>query len=321
MKRAAIIGGGGYTAGELIRILLEHPEVKIDHVVSDSQQGKSVFETHKDLLGDTSLKFTNTFDPSVDVVFLCKGHGQSKTFLEGNAIPDDTLLIDLSRDYRLADDSHNFVYGLPELQRDAIKVSNKIANPGCFSTAIQLGILPLASKNALKDEIHIHGITGSTGAGQSKLDTTHFSYRNNNVSVYKAFKHQHLTEVEQTLSWLQSSYDAHINFVPIRGDFTRGIFISMYTETDMSESELVELYKSYYADHPFTHVSDETISLKQVVNTNKAILHVEKHNGKAHVTSIIDNLLKGASGQAVQNMNLCFGLKEDAGLQLKPSVF
>jgi len=321
MIKAGIVGGGGYTAGELIRILLFHPEVKLTSVMSNSQAGKILSETHHDLIGDTDLKFSDKFDPDVDVVFLCRGHGQSQPFLEEHKIGDDTTVVDLSRDFRMEDGTHNFTYGLPELQREKIKSTKRIANPGCFATAMQLCLLPLAKAKLLKDEVHINGITGSTGAGQSKLDTTHFSWRNNNISVYKAFNHQHLTEVNQSIDMLQGKFDKHINFIPMRGDFTRGIFISMYTKTDKSEAELVNLFKAYYADHPFTHVSDENIAIKQVVNTNKAILHVEKHNGKVFVTSIIDNLLKGASGHAVQNMNLSFGLKETTGLNLKSTVF
>ncbi len=321
MIKAGIVGGGGYTAGELIRILLNHPEVELTSVMSNSQVGKVLSETHSDLIGETDLKFSDKFDPDVDVVFLCRGHGKSQPFLEQHNIGDDTAVIDLSRDFRMEDGSHNFTYGLPELQREKIKATKRIANPGCFATAMQLCLLPLAKANLIKDEIHINGITGSTGAGQSKLDTTHFSWRNNNISVYKAFNHQHLTEVNQSIGMLQGKFDKHINFIPMRGDFTRGIFISLYTETDKSEEELISLFKGYYANHPFTHVSDENIAIKQVVNTNKAILHVEKHNGKVFVTSIIDNLLKGASGHAVQNMNLSFGLEETMGLKLKSTVF
>lgn len=321
MIKAGIIGGGGYTAGELIRLLIHHPEVELTSVLSKSQVGKTLSQTHRDLIGEMDIKFTDSFDADVDVVFLCRGHGQSQPFLEENNVSDNTCVIDLSRDFRMEDGTHDFTYGLPELQKEKIKKTSKVANPGCFATAMQLAILPLASESLLQSEIHIHGITGSTGAGQSKLDTTHFSWRNNNISVYKAFNHQHLTEVNQSIEMLQGKFDKHINFVPMRGDFTRGIFISLYTDTDKSEAELVDLFKSYYADHPFTHVSDENIALKQVVNTNKAILHVEKHNGKVFVTSIIDNLLKGASGHAVQNMNLSFGLEETAGLNLKSTVF
>ena len=321
MIKAGIVGGGGYTAGELIRILLHHPEVTLTSVLSNSQAGKVLSQTHHDLIGETDVRFTDRFDSDVDVVFLCRGHGQSQPFLTENKVSDDATIIDLSRDFRLKESANGFVYGLPELQREKILSNKKIANPGCFATAMQLAILPLAKEAMLQDEIHIHGITGSTGAGQSKLDTTHFSWRNNNISVYKAFNHQHLTEVNQSIEMLQGDFDKHINFVPMRGDFTRGIFISLYTTTDKSEAELIDLYKSYYKDHPFTHVSNENIAIKQVVNTNKAILHVEKHNGKVFVTSIIDNLLKGASGQAVQNMNLSFGFEETLGLNLKSTVF
>lgn len=320
MISAGIIGGGGFAAGELIRLLLNHPHVTLQYVMSQSQAGKMVSDTHRDLIGDLSLRFTDQFDPQVDVLFLCKGHGQSVSFLNEYKVPDSTCIIDLSRDFRLKDD-HPYIYGLPELNRSEIKKNNRIANPGCFASAIQLAVLPLAKKQQLNAEIHVHGITGATGAGQAKLDTTHFSWRNNNISVYKAFKHQHLTEVEQTINQCQNSFDAEINFIPVRGDFTRGILISCYTDSDQSEEELKQTYQDAYANEPFTHHSNTNINLKQVVNTNKCLVHVSKHGNKAFIVSAIDNLLKGASGQAVQNMNIHFGLNEMDGLHLKAMAY
>ncbi len=320
MINAGIVGGGGFAAGELIRILLHHPEVQLNYIMSESQVGKQVYETHQDLVGETDLVFTNEFDSTVDVIFLCKGHGQSATFLQDHPVPDSTTIIDLSRDFRLKD-QHSFVYGLPELNRADIKTNKRIANPGCFATAIQLALLPLAKKQLLTQDIHLHGITGATGAGQAKLDTTHFSWRNNNVSVYKAFTHQHLTEVNQTIAQCQESYEADINFIPVRGDFTRGILMSCYTDIDLSEDQLKQCYHDAYASEAFTHVSEENIHLKQIVNTNKCLVHVEKHGNKAFIVSAIDNLLKGASGQAVQNMNLHFGFNELAGLNLKAMAY
>lgn len=318
MIQAGIIGGGGYTAGELIRILTYHPEVELSFVHSKSQAGNPIHSIHTDLLGEINLDFTDTVDFGVDVIFLCMGHGQSKAFLEANNIPEELVVIDLSHDYRL---DPNFVYGLPELNREAIRQSKRIANCGCFATAIQLGLLPLAKAGLLKDEVHVTAITGSTGAGQSPGATTHFSWRNNNISVYKAFNHQHLAEIIRSLTQLQPGFKDHLNFVPVRGDFARGIFASMYTDCALSENELYELYEDYYGEAPFTIVSRENPNVKQVVNTNKCIVHLEKHNGKAFIISMIDNLLKGASGQAVENMNLIFGFNQTAGLQLKASVF
>lgn len=320
MINAGIVGGGGFAAGELIRILLYHPQVKLNYIMSESQAGKKVFETHQDLIGETDLIFTNEFNPDVDVLFLCKGHGQSATFLQAHAVPETTTIIDLSRDFRL-NGEHTYVYGLPELNRAEIKTNNRIANPGCFATAIQLALLPLAKKQLLAQDIHLHGITGATGAGQAKLDTTHFSWRNNNISVYKAFKHQHLTEVSQTILQCQENYSADINFIPVRGDFTRGILISLYTDVELSEDELKRLYADTYSDEAFTHLSETNINLKQIVNTNKCLVHVEKHGNKAFVVTAIDNLLKGASGQAVQNMNIHFGFDELAGLNLKAMAY
>lgn len=321
MIKAGIIGGAGYTAGELIRILLNHPSVEISFVMSNSHAGQPLSTVHKDLLGDTDLIFKKEPDYNADVIFLCLGHGHSKSFLKENQFSENTKIIDLSHDFRIIGD-HSFIYGLPELDRNAIKSATKIANPGCFATGIQLALLPLAVKGLLKQEVHIHAITGSTGAGQSPTDTGHFSWRNNNLSIYKAFEHQHLAEIKQSL--IQGSGGISIpelNLIPMRGNFTRGIFISAYTHSTASLNELLNIYTEYYKNHPFTFVSNDTISLKEVVNTNKCLLRVEKHGDKVLITSVIDNLLKGASGQAVQNMNLMFGLEENEGLKLKAIAF
>jgi len=318
MFKAAIIGGAGYAGGELIRLLLHHPDVVIAYVHSNSQAGKPVYDTHQDLVGETDLVFTNELDLNVDVVFLCMGHGKAKAWLAENAVSADTLLIDLSHDYRLDQD---WVYGLPELNKSRIQQSKRIANPGCFATAIQLGLLPLAKADLLQDEVHIHAITGSTGAGQSLKDTSHFSWRNNNISVYKAFNHQHLAEIGQSLRQLQPDHAKALNFIPVRGDFTRGIFASMYIHCDWREAKLNELYHEFYRDAPFTIVTAQNPHLKQVVNTNKCVVHVEKHGDKAFIISTIDNLLKGASGQAVENMNLALGLEQSKGLKLKAGAF
>ena len=325
MIKAGIIGGTGYTAGELIRLLTFHPRVTIDFVYSTSKPGEAVTTVHKDLIGDTNLKFSDRINPEIDILFLCVGHGKSKTFLEEHTIPDDVKIVDLSRDFRIASDAdygnRKFVYGLPELNKKAIASSDSIANPGCYATAIQLALLPLAGEQLLNSEVHIHGITGSTGAGQTPTETTHFSWRNNNVSVYKAFNHQHLDEIKQSLQSLQPPLNKSINFLPVRGNFTRGIFTTVYLNSDLSTQEAHSLYNSYYEDALFTHISTESVDLKQVVGSNKCILHLEKHQDKLLVTSIIDNLLKGASGQAVQNMNLMFDLDESTGLQLTSNRF
>jgi N-acetyl-gamma-glutamyl-phosphate reductase len=316
-----IIGGAGYTGGELLRILLNHPNASIVFVNSKSQAGKPVYATHGDLLGETDIRFADEQDLSkADVLFLCSGHNESKKFLAENIIPESIKIIDLSTDFR--DESNGFVYGLPELQREKIKTANKIANPGCFATSIELAVLPLASAGVLKEDVHVSAITGSTGAGQSLSATTHFSWRNNNISIYKAFTHQHLKEINQSIKSLQSNFGKAINFIPYRGNFTRGIMANIYTKFAGTIEEAQELYKNYYATHPFTHISDVAeIDLKQVVNTNKCILHLEKHGDNLLISSVIDNLTKGASGQAVQNMNLIFGLDETAGLKLKPVGF
>ncbi|MDI9882156.1 N-acetyl-gamma-glutamyl-phosphate reductase [Flectobacillus longus] len=319
MIKVGIIGGAGYTGGELLRILINHPEVEIVFVNSKSQAGKPVYATHSDLLGDTELVFTDELHTNIDVAFLCSGHGESKKFLEANPAFKEISIIDLSTDYR--DQSEGFVYGLAELQRDKIKGAKHIANPGCFATSIELALLPLASAGLIQDAIHISAVTGSTGAGQSLSATSHFSWRNNNISIYKAFTHQHLTEIGMTLNELQADFDQPINFIPYRGNFTRGIMANVYTKFEGTLAEAKDLYKKYYANHPFTTVSDAAIDVKQVVNTNKCLIHLELHNGNLLISSIIDNLTKGASGQAVQNMNLIFGLPERTGLALKSVGF
>jgi N-acetyl-gamma-glutamyl-phosphate reductase len=323
--KAGIVGGAGYTGGELLRILINHPEVEIGFVHSNSNAGNYVYEVHADLFGDTDIKFASELSGDINVLFLCVGHGDAKKFLDANRIADDIKIIDLSQDFRLPDGSTHqaktFVYGLPELNREQIKSAQNIANPGCFATCLQLGLLPMANAGLLNNEVHITGTTGSTGAGQSLSPTTHFSWRNDNLSVYKAFEHQHLKEIGQSLKQLQPGLSKAINFIPYRGDFTRGIIASMYMDSDLTQDEALALYRDYYATHPFTHVTDRDIDLKQVVNTNKCIVQVKKHGNKLFIVSIIDNLLKGASGQAVQNMNLMFGLPETAGLRLKAIAF
>ena len=320
-----IIGAAGYTGGELLRIVINHPNVNIAFAHSKSQIGKPVYATHTDLLGDTELTFsgediqTLLNQESLNAIFLCSGHGESKKFLDEYNVPETVKIIDLSTDFR--DESNGFTYGLPELQKEKIKTSIKIANPGCFATSIELAILPLANAGLLKEEVHVSAVTGSTGAGQSLSATTHFSWRNNNLSIYKAFTHQHLTEIKMSLGKLQGGFDKAVNFVPYRGDFTRGIMANVYTPYSGTIEEAKELYENYYAEHPFTHVSDAPIDVKQVVNTNKCFIHLEVHDGQLLISSIIDNLTKGASGQAVQNLNLIFGLPEDAGLRLKAPSF
>jgi N-acetyl-gamma-glutamyl-phosphate reductase len=317
--KVGIIGAAGYTGGELLRILINHPSAEIVFANSQSQAGKPAHDTHTDLLGDTDLVFTSElpFD-KVDVLFLCSGHGQSKKFLEENAVPGSVKIIDLSTDFR--DESEGFVYGLPELNRERIKSADKVANPGCFATTIQLALLPLA-KAGLLGEIHVSAITGSTGAGQALSSSTHFSWRNNNMSIYKAFTHQHLTEIGQSLRQLQEGFSEDINFIPYRGNFTRGIMANIYLNYEGSLEEAKSLFSNYYAEHPFTHISEKPIDVKQVVNSNKCILELQKQGKKLLITSITDNLLKGASGQAVQNMNLMFGIDENTGLKLKTISF
>ena len=332
-----IIGGAGYTGGELLRILINHQNVNIIFVHSKSNGGKFIYEVHNDLFGDTNLKFCSELSAGIDVLFLCVGHDDAKKFLEENVVPYSVKIIDLSQDFRSSYNSkftiknitadpeptfRHFVYGLPELNREAIRSAKNIANPGCFATCLQLGLLPLAAKSLLTNEVHITATTGSTGAGQSLSPTSHFTWRNDNLSVYKAFDHQHLNEISQSLQQLQPADKVGtLNFIPYRGDFTRGIIASIYTECDLTEDEALQLYTDYYSSHPFTHVTSRNLDLKQIVNTNKCFVQVKKHGNKLFIISIIDNLLKGASGQAVQNMNLMFGLEETSGLRLKPVAF
>jgi N-acetyl-gamma-glutamyl-phosphate reductase len=320
--KAGIIGGAGYGGGEMIRILLNHPDVIISFVHSRSNAGNPLYAVHADLLGETEQTFTGELSNDIDILFLCLGHGEATKFLEANEIAAAVKVIDLSQDFRLGEQvkGREFVYGLPEMQRDLIKTAKNIANPGCFATAIQLGLLPLAKAGLLK-EVHTTGITGSTGAGQSLQSTSHFTWRANNVSTYKVLTHQHLKEIRRNLQLLQPSFTGDINFIPVRGDFPRGIWVTSYLESDLSLEEAQQLYKAYYAGHPFTHVSDKQIDLKQIVNTNKCLIQLEKVGNKLVIHSIEDNLLKGASGQAVQNMNIMCGLEETAGLKLKSIVF
>ena len=322
---AAIIGGAGYTGGEACRILINHPDVLLDYVHSNSNAGNYLWEVHSDLIGETNLRFTDKLSYDVDVIFLCVGHGDARKFLEANPVPKKVKVIDLSQDFRLSEtnsiDQRNFVYGLPEVNREKIQSADSIANPGCFATCLQLGMVPLAANGLLKSDIHVSAVTGSTGAGQKLTGTSHFSWRHANLSTYKNFTHQHLNEIGETIHALQPSFEGEIDFIPYRGDFPRGIIASIYTECDLSLEEAVNLYKEYYKEAAFTFVADKNIHLKQVVNTNKAVLSLEKHGNKLLIMSAIDNLLKGASGQAVQNMNLMFGLDERAGLKLKPLAF
>ena len=323
--KVGIVGGAGYTAGELLRILLHHKYAALNAVVSSSNAGNPVSQVHDDLVGDTELRFVAELAGNEDVVFLCLGHGNSKAWLAQHPLPETTAVIDLSNDFRLAADaefgSREFVYGLPELNRSRIQQAQSIANPGCFATAIQLALLPLAQAGRLTDDVHISALTGSTGAGQALTDTTGFTWRTGNISVYKPFTHQHLGEIGESLRQLQPAFATDLHFLPYRGNFTRGIFASVYTPSDLSQEEARALFRSFYADAAFTTVSDQEIHLKQVVNTNKCLLHVQKIGKQLLITSAIDNLVKGASGQAVQNMNLLFGLEETAGLGLKASYF
>lgn len=319
MIKAGIIGGAGYTAGELIRILVNHPETDIVFVHSESNAGNPVCGVHEGLVGDTELTFCSEFDLNgIDVLFLCSGHGKSEAFWKEHTMPAGLKVIDLAQDFR--DEHDGYVYGLPEWQKCRIEGASKVANPGCFATAIQLALLPLASAGLLRSEIQVTAITGSTGAGVKPGATTHFSWRNNNISTYKVFEHQHLIEICRNLSAV-SGTGIQLNFVPVRGDFARGIFASVYTDCGLTEEEARNLYKEYYKDAAFTFAVDFPVDLKQVANTNKCLIHVEKHGGKLVISSVIDNLLKGASGQAVQNMNIIFGLPESTGLKLKASAF
>jgi N-acetyl-gamma-glutamyl-phosphate reductase len=322
--KVGIVGGAGYTGGELIRILLHHPHTEISFIHSKSNAGNPVYKVHQDLLGETDILFTGDLNNDIDVLFLCVGHGEARKFLEANKIPDTIKIIDLSQDFRLPHTAsighHKFIYGLPELNRDKIRHARYIANPGCFATAIQLGLLPLA-KAGILEEVHTTGITGSTGAGQGFAASSHFSWRANNIQAYKTLSHQHLHEIGVSLKQLSPHQEIDLNFVPWRGDFTRGIFISSQLSCEKNGEELIKLFEDFYREHPFTNISHEAISMKQVVNTNKCIIQLEKVGNKLVVHSAIDNLLKGASGQAVQNMNLMFGFAEKVGLALKANFF
>jgi len=325
MIQAGVIGGAGYTAGELIRLLIHHTKVEINFVFSTSNAGNKISAIHQDLVGSLELRFTDTINSTIDVLFLCLGHGNSKKFLDSNSFSDTTKIIDLGNDFRLEKDNifqeKEFVYGLPELNKEVIQKAKYIANPGCFATAIQLALLPLAKANLLNGDVHINAVTGATGAGTSLSATTHFTWRDNNFSYYKPFIHQHLGEINQSVKNLQNDFESEIVFMPNRGDFSRGIFATAYTNFEGTLEEAKKLYNDFYKDAKYTFVSDAEIHLKQVVNTNKCLIHVHKHENKILVTSIIDNLLKGASGQAVQNMNLMFGFEETEGLNLKATYF
>lgn len=320
-----IIGGAGYTAGELIRLLLNHPKTNINFVFSTSNAGNKLYKVHQDLIGATEIEFTQEINTEVDVLFLCLGHGNSTKFLKENSFSANTKIIDLSNDFRLIKDNvidgKEFVYGLPELQKEAIKSAKHIANPGCFATALQLAILPLAASGLLNNDVHINAVTGATGAGTSLSKTTHFTWRDNNFSHYKAFTHQHLGEIHQTVHQLQNGFNSEINFMPNRGNFSRGIFATTYTKFKGSLEDAKKLYKAFYKDAKFTFVSDEDVHLKQVVNTNKCVIHLLKFENKLLITSAIDNLLKGASGQSIHNMNLMYGFEETLGLNLKANYF
>ncbi len=319
--KIGILGAAGYTGGELIRLLLNHPEAEIVFANSESNAGNLVSDVHEGLIGETELKFTDEmpFD-QVDVVFFCFGHGKSEAFLKEHTIPENVKIIDLAQDFRIKGD-HDYIYGLPEINKEQIQQAQHLANPGCFATAIQLALLPAAMLHLLKEDVAVNAITGSTGAGQKPGATTHFSWRVDNLSIYKPFQHQHIAEIRQSLTQEQGYLDASIDFIPYRGNFARGIFCTAVIKTDAPASDVIAAYKEYYRNAAFTHYSDKTIDLKQVVNTNKALVHVDGFEGKILVTSCIDNLLKGAVGQAVQNMNLMFGLDETTGLKLKASAF
>ena len=322
MIKVGIIGGAGYTAGELIRLLLLHPEVEIKFIHSTSNAGNNITDVHGGLLGETDLVFTDEMPfEEIDLLFFCTAHGDTRKFMDSHALPDELKVIDLSMDYRLKSNSHDFIYGLPELNRRNTCKSRYVANPGCFATCIELGLLPLAKEHLLKGDILVNAITGSTGAGVKPSATTHYSWRDNNISIYKPFEHQHVPEIMQSIKQLQPDFDGSIDFIPYRGCFPRGIFATLVVKCDLDIETLYNLYTAYYERDSFTHVVERPIDLKQVVNTNKCLIHLEKHGDKLLITSVIDNLLKGASGTAVHNMNLLFGLAETVGLQLKPSAF
>lgn len=320
--KIGILGAAGYTAGELLRLLVAHPQAEIVFAHSESNAGNRVADVHEGLEGDTELRFTDQMPfADVDVLFFCFGHGKSRQFLADHKVPDGVRIIDLAQDFRIAAPAHDYVYGLPEIHREAIRHARHIANPGCFATCIQLALLPAAKLGLLQSDVMVNAITGSTGAGQKPQATTHFSWRNSNMSIYKPFQHQHIAEIRQSLAEVQGSLDAAVNFIPYRGDFARGIFATSVVRTDMPFDQIEEAYRQFYAAEPFTHYTDKPIDMKQVVNTNKALVHAEKHGDLLLITSTIDNLLKGAVGQAVQNLNLMFGLDETAGLRLKASAF
>ena len=322
MIKVGIIGGAGYTAGELIRLLLNHPEVEIRFVNSTSNAGNKIVSVHAGLYGETDLVFTDELPlDEIDVLFFCTAHGDTRKFMDSHQIPEGLRLIDLSMDYRLKSDDHDFIYGLPELNRRAICHSMHVANPGCFATCIQLGLLPLAKHSLIQSDVMVNAITGSTGAGVKPGATSHFSWRNSNMSIYKPFQHQHVPEIKQSLIQLQEDFHSNIDFIPYRGDFTRGIFATLVLKCNLDEEQLYQLYEDYYAEDSFVFMVYENIDLKQVVNTNKCLIHLEKHDDKLLIVSCIDNLLKGASGTAVHNMNLMFNLEETVGLNLKPSAF
>lgn len=322
MIKVGIIGGAGYTAGELIRLLINHSNVEIVFINSSSNAGNKITSVHEGLYGETDMVFTNELPlGKIDLLYFCTAHGDTKKFMESHTLPEDLKIIDLSMDYRIESAEHDFIYGLPELNRSRISQSKHIANPGCFATCIQLGLLPLAKGEMLNGDVSVNAITGSTGAGVKPGSTSHFSWRNNNMSIYKPFSHQHVPEIKQSLKQLQNSFESEIDFIPYRGDFPRGIYATLVFKTTVELEEMKRMYTEFYAEHPFVHVVDANIDLKQVVNTNKCLLHLEKHGDKLLIISCIDNLLKGASGQAVHNMNLMFGLEETSGLRLKPSAF
>lgn len=322
MIKVGIIGGAGYTAGELIRLLINHPDVEIAFINSTSNAGNRITDVHEGLYGETDMRFTAELPLNeIDCLFFCTAHGDTRKFMESHVVPEQVKLIDLSMDYRIKSEEHDFVYGLPELNRRAICSARHIANPGCFATCIQLGVLPLAKHLMLNSDLHVNAITGSTGAGVKPSSTSHFSWRNDNISIYKPFTHQHLAEINQSLVQLQNSFASQINFIPVRGNFSRGIFATTYLDCKVELSEIQRIYEEYYDDHSFTFIVDKNPDLKQVVNTNKCLIYLQKYEDKLLIVSMIDNLLKGASGQAVHNMNLLFGLEETVGLHLKPSAF
>lgn len=322
MIKVGIIGGAGYTAGELIRLLINHPDVEIIFINSTSNAGNRITDVHEGLYGEMDMRFTAELPlDEIDCLFFCTAHGNTRKFMESHTVPEHVKIIDLSMDYRIKSEEHDFVYGLPELNRRAICEANHIANPGCFATCIQLGVLPLAKHLMLNSDLHVNAITGSTGAGVKPSATSHFSWRNDNISIYKPFTHQHLAEINQSLVQLQNSFNSQINFIPVRGNFSRGIFATTYLDCKIELSEIRRIYEEYYSDHSFTFVVDKNPDLKQVVNTNKCLIYLQKYEDKLLIVSMIDNLLKGASGQALHNMNLLFGLEETVGLHLKPSAF